>query len=163
SQMGNFFTDVQGAADTFPAYTFIEPTYFGAQQNDQHPPTDVLKGDILIAQVYNALRANAELWSSTLFIVFYDEHGRGCGDLYPPPTIPPDSHTSEYAFNQYGVRVPAILVSPWCGAGVSSTVFDHTSILKYAIDKWQLAPLGNRAAAANSIATCIGATQRDTP
>jgi phospholipase C len=163
SHMANFFTDVQGAADAFPAYTFIEPTYFGAQQNDQHPPTDVLKGDMLMAQVYNALRANAELWSSTLFIVLYDEHGGFCDHLFPPAATPPDSHTQEYAFNQFGVRVPAVLASPWCSAGVCSTTFDHTSILKYAIDKWQLQPLGNRTAAANSIAQCIGTAQRDTP
>jgi phospholipase C len=163
SGMSNFFTDVQGPADQFPAYTFIEPTYFGANQNDQHPPTDVLKGDILMAQVYNALRANTQLWSSTLLIVLYDEHGGFADHVFPPPTIPPDGHTSTYAFNQFGVRVPAILISPWVQAGVNSQVFDHTSILKYAIDKWQLGPLGNRAAAANSIASIIGTTQRDTP
>ena len=163
SGMANFFTDVQGAADQFPAFTFIEPTYFGANQNDQHPPTDILKGDILMAQVYNALRANNDLWSSTLLIVLYDEHGGFADHVFPTPTIPPDSHTKRYAFNQYGVRVPSILISPWINAGVINQTFDHTSILKYAIDKWQLGSLGARAAGANSVASFFANAQRPTP
>ncbi|HEU4413543.1 MAG TPA: alkaline phosphatase family protein [Candidatus Angelobacter sp.] len=163
SHMPNFFTDVQGAASQFPAFVFIEPTYFGANQNDQHPPTDVLKGDILMAQVYNALRANAELWSTTLLIVLCDEHGGFADHVYPPAAVPPDQNTKEYAFNQYGVRVPAILASPWIAAGVIAKVFDHTSILKYAIDKWQLDSLGARATAANSLAPFFANAQRDTP
>ncbi len=163
SKMSNFFTDVQKPADSFPAFTFIEPTYFGARQNDQHPPTDVLKGDILMAQVYNALRANENLWKSTLLIILYDEHGGFADHIFPLPAIPPDDRTKTYAFNQYGVRVPAILISPWIQPGVASQVFDHTSILKYAIDKWQLGPLGARTAAANSIGPVIGNQQRDTP
>ena len=50
--------DADIAAGDLPAYTFIEPTYFGPHQNDQHPPHDVLRGDELIAGVYNALRGN---------------------------------------------------------------------------------------------------------
>ena len=48
------------ASGDLPAYTFIEPTYFGPNQNDQHPPHDVMRGDALIAEVYNALRANPD-------------------------------------------------------------------------------------------------------
>jgi phospholipase C len=34
-------------------------------------------------------------------------------------------------FGRYGVRVPAIVVSPWIEPRtVSSTLFDHTSIIK---------------------------------
>jgi phospholipase C len=34
-------------------------------------------------------------------------------------------------FGRYGVRVPALIVSPWAEPGsVSATVFDHTSIIK---------------------------------
>jgi hypothetical protein len=56
------------------------------------------------------------------------------------------------------------LISPWIPRGVEHTVFDHTSVLKYLIEKWGLGPLGNRAAAAASIAKAIGSTLRsDTP
>jgi phospholipase C len=74
-RMEDFAGDVQGSASAFPQYVFIEPSYFGANQNDQHPPTDVKHGEALIAQVYNSLRANEALWATTLLIVTYDEHG----------------------------------------------------------------------------------------
>src|SRR4029078_6233444 len=81
------------------------------------------------------------------------------------PAVPPDEHREEYSFDRLGVRVPAVLVSPWVGRGVDHTVFDHTSILKYAIEKWSLAPLGERAARANGIGVVLrpGEPRRDTP
>jgi phospholipase C len=42
------------------------------------------------------------------------------------------------------IRVPAILVSPWIDPGVISTVFDHTSLLRYLCEKWNMPPLGQR-------------------
>jgi phospholipase C len=164
--MTQFYTDVAGDPAVFPAYSFIEPSFFGARQNDQHPPYDILLGEQLIGRVYNALRANAALWATTLFVVLYDEHG-GFYDHVDPQTadpghrlaIPPDDQPSNFAFDRFGVRVPAVLVSPWIDAGVDHTVFDHTSLIKYAIDKWSLGPLGRRAAAANSIAPLLGRRQ----
>lgn len=73
--MGDFFQDAAGPAENFPPYSFIEPYYFGAKQADQHPPTDVRHGEAFLAQVYNAIRANEDLWRSTLLVVLYDEHG----------------------------------------------------------------------------------------
>jgi len=152
----NFYTDVQGPADQFPAFTYIEPRYQGIDENDDHPPHDVMKGQKLVADVYNALRANEELWSKTLFIVTYDEHGGFYDQVVPPAAVPPDEHHDEYTFDQLGIRVPTLLISPWVKRGYDSTVFDHTSVLRYLIDKWALGPLGERAARANSIAALIG-------
>jgi phospholipase C len=137
-------------AGTLPAYSFIEPTYFGPDQNDQHPPHDVMRGDELIAQVYNPLRANAKLFECTLLIVLYDEHGGFFDHIVPPETVPPDDHIKEYAFNRLGFRVPAIFVSPMLDPGVAHAVYDHTSLLKMAAVKWPgVTPLGRRAAQAN--------------
>src|SRR4029077_9467114 len=61
------------------------------------------------------------------------------------------------AFNQYGVRVPAILISPWVEPGVEHTLFDHTSVLKYLTEKWSLGPLGKRTAQASSIGMALSA------
>jgi hypothetical protein len=45
---------------------------------------------------------------------------------------------------------------------IATAVFDHTSPLKYLIDKWSLGPLGARAQAASSIAGLIqSATSAD--
>ncbi len=134
-----------------PPYVFIEPTYFGADENDQHPPHDVLRGDRLIAQVYNTLHANQAVFERTLLVVLYDEHGGFYDHIVPPPAIAPDSHTADYAFDQFGVRVPAVLVSPWLDPGYTSTVFDHTSLLRMAGQMWPgVTPPGARAKQANS-------------
>ena len=71
-------------------------------------------------------------------VVLYDEHGGFADHVYPTATLAPDNHTEEFAFNQFGVRIPAILVSPWFDAGEIRTTFDHTSLLKYLTDKWSL-------------------------
>jgi phospholipase C len=143
--MDEFLKDAAGPADNFPEYAFIEPRYFGQDENDQHPPTGVTPGEQLIARVYNAIRDNEALWKSTLLIVTYDEHGGFFDHVPPPATVAPDGNTREYAFDQLGVRVPAILVSPWVERGVCKTQFDHTSVLRYACDKWGMEQLSNRA------------------
>lgn len=161
---GGLFTDsfeeaAAGAPDEFPQYVFIEPSYF-LNQNDQHPPSDVMHGDLLIARVYNALRRNDALWKETLLVVLYDEHGGFYDHVYPGPAVPPDNHVEEYTFDRYGVRVPAILASPWVGKGPLATELDHTSLLRYLSDKWQLGPLGARTAAANSFSGAILSSPR---
>jgi phospholipase C len=143
-KMDDFFEQAAGKAEDFPEYSFIEPCYFGTNENDQHPPADVRQGERLIAQVYNALRANKELWESTLLVITYDEHGGFYDHVPPPATVAPDDHTAEWSFNRLGVRVPTILVSPWIDAGVIPTAFDHTSLLRYLCEKWNLPPLGQR-------------------
>jgi hypothetical protein len=84
--------------------------------------------------------------------VLYDEHGGFYDHVVPPPAVPPDHHVEEYTFDQLGVRVPAILVSPFVKPGVIHTEFDHASLLRYLSDKWGLGPLGERVAHANMFA-----------
>ncbi len=48
-------------ADSFPDFVFIEPDYLWPGANDDHPPHDVLRGQALVADVYEALRSNEEL------------------------------------------------------------------------------------------------------
>ena len=135
------------AAGNLPNYCFIEPQYFtdGPLQripNDEHPPHNVVYGEQLIAAVYNAVRA-APTWPKTLLIITYDEHG-GCFDHMPPPrAVPPDDQRpNNFAFDRYGVRVPAVIVSPYMPPGSIVRAaenglphqgppypFDHTSII----------------------------------
>jgi phospholipase C len=149
--MTQFYEDARGAAEDFPEFCLIEPDFMGAEENDDHPPHDIMKAQKLIADVYNALRANRDLWASTLLVVYYDEHGGFFDHVVPPKADPPDGHHEEYTFDQLGLRVPAVLVSPWVVQGVAHERFDHTSVLRYLIEKWGLAPLGDRVKAATSI------------
>jgi phospholipase C len=162
SLIKNFFTDVNNETG-FPDFAFIEPKYMGADQNDDHPPHNVFKAEKLIGDVYNAIRSNEQLWASTLLVVTYDEHGGFYDHVVPPATVAPDARRvdSTFAFDQLGLRVPAILVSPWVEARVEHTLFDHTSLLRYLTDKWQLGPLGARTAQANSIGVVLRPTKRE--
>ena len=55
------------------------------------------------------------------------------------------------AYDRYGFRVPAVIVSPYARPDyVTSTVYDHTSILKLVQQKWNLPALTRRDAAATS-------------
>ena len=124
------------AAGTLPAYSFIEPRYFAdwSLPNDQHPPHDATLGEQLIADVYNAVRGGKG-WLNTLLIVTYDEHG-GCYDHVAPPAAKPPGPavTTPFNFDRYGVRVPAVLVSPYIRQATvlrppGDVPFDHTSII----------------------------------
>jgi len=128
-----------------PDYSFIEPNYSDHDSdsgeevaNDQHPDHNVQAGELFIASVYNAIKQNANLWQSTALLVVYDEHG-GIYDHVKPPACTPDQFTASandtgtgqpFAFDRLGVRVPAILISPWIPKGtvVDGRVFDHASI-----------------------------------
>jgi phospholipase C len=161
-----FYQDAAGDADDFPAFAFIEPAYLQPGANDAHPPHDIIGSDVLVASVYNAIRANTELWNSTLLLVLFDEHGGFYDHVPPPAAIAPDHHNEEYDFTRYGVRVPALLISPYAGNGVFSDLLDHTSVLKYAQDKWGLNDLGERTANANSFKGALNfdaAPRADTP
>jgi phosphoesterase family protein len=87
--------------------------------------------------------------------MLFDEHGGFYDHVPPPAAVPPDHHQEEYTFDRLGVRVPVLLVSPWVDNTVLHDEFDHTSVLKYLIDKWELAPLGDRTAHAKTFADAI--------
>lgn len=149
------FRDFQAraAAGTLPPYTFLEPD-FSATGNSQHPNYDVAAGEQLIHDVYYALR-NGPGWASTLLLITYDEHG-GNYEHVPPPggAVPPDHSVGEFGFDftRFGVRVPAVLVSPRIAAGTvfraASGTIDHTSMLKTIELRWGLASLTARDKAA---------------
>jgi phospholipase C len=149
------FQDAAGDPEKFPPFAFIEPSYMDPGANDAHPPHDILESDVLVAAVYNAIRSNDALWQSTLLVILFDEHGGFYDHVSPPLAIPPDHHDEEYSFNRYGVRVPAILVSPYVGNGLFSELLDHTSLLRYLQEKWGLGDLGARTAGANTFTAVL--------
>ncbi|HEX4180619.1 MAG TPA: alkaline phosphatase family protein [Caulobacteraceae bacterium] len=157
------FRDFQERCDagTLPAYSFLEPSW-DASGNSQHPNYDVAAGEALIHDVYYAVR-NGKAWASTLLIITYDEHGGNYDHVAPPndATPPGDGATGEFDFDftRFGLRVPAVLVSPLIEAG---TVFraaagriDHTSVLRTIHDRWATQTLTARDAAAASLADVL--------
>ncbi len=104
---------------------FQEPTSYTHPSNDDHPPSDIRPGQELVLMIYRALISNPRAWERTLLVITYDEHG-GLYDHVPPPMCPQD----KVPFDRLGVRVPALVVSPWATQGVCKQQFDHTSIIK---------------------------------
>ena len=51
--------------------------------------------------------------------------------------------------------MPAILISAYAANGFYSEVLDHTSLLKYLQEKWDLGDLGARTASAQSVAPAL--------
>lgn len=161
------FADFQrrAASGTLPVYTFLEPD-FSASGNSQHPNYDVAKGEQLIHQVYRALR-NSPAWGDTLLIVTYDEHGGNYDHVVPPEkAATPDDSAGEFDsfdFTRFGVRVPALLISPRIAAGTvyraQSGTIDHTSVLKTLEERWNLHALTRRDAAAPSLGDAITLNQ----
>ncbi|HXN98138.1 MAG TPA: alkaline phosphatase family protein [Candidatus Acidoferrales bacterium] len=148
SYFATFPSFVAACADnSLPAYSFIEPRYntlavedLFYTASDQHPDHDVQEGEKLIQQVFNAVWSNPDVRNSTLLVITYDEHG-GLYDHVPPlpRTVNPDGKTwagaagnpdPPFDFTWLGVRVPAVLVSPYIPAGsIDRTLYDHTSVI----------------------------------
>jgi phospholipase C len=126
-------------------------------QNDQHPVSNLAVGEKLIYDVYAALHSNQAVWEKSLLIITYDEHG-GNYDHVPPETgaTPPDDiiGASGFDFTRFGVRVPAVIVSPLIRAGTvlrapaGSPPYDHTSIIATLRARFNLGTLGKRDAVA---------------
>jgi phospholipase C len=161
SHFGHFRDFQEKAANgTLPAYTFLEPSW-ASSGNSQHPNYDVALGEQLIHDAYYALR-NGKAWKSTLFIITYDEHGGNYDHVAPPwHATPPDNSIGEeqFDFTRFGVRVPAVLVSPLIAKG---TVFraragtiDHTSLLKTIELRWDVQALTARDSAAPDISDVL--------
>ena len=129
------------ANGTLADVTWLFPD--GPYASDEHPPNTPAAGAYFLASKLEALASNAELWSSTVFVINYDEND-GFFDHVPPPIPDPDLHPDEYVTVPSprgtpggglpagaGFRVPCIIVSPWTvGGHVYSQVSDHTSPLQ---------------------------------
>lgn len=156
------------AAGELPPVSWIDPHFkdmqmLGPDSSDDHPPSDVTGGQDLVLSVYHALRHSPQ-WQKTLLVVTYDEHG-GMFDHVEPPAAPDD----DPSFRHFGVRVPALVVSPWVAANCDSTQFDHTSIIKtlllrFCREDGRIPDMGLRVSEANHLGALLeGAARLDIP
>jgi len=159
----NFKLDIAKASYPW-LYTWIEPNYGDMVSgtfrggNSQHPLDGVTPGEVLIKATYEAIR-NSPHWNSSLLIITWDEHGGFYDHAIPPAAVPPGDTMPLSKYNQYGftfaqlgVRVPAVVVSPYIRKNViDHRLYDHSSIPKTVADAFVLAPLTERDKAANSV------------
>src|SRR5258708_12090413 len=105
-----------------------------------HPAGDVRNGEAVVKTLYEAI-SGSSLWPGSMFVIVSDEHGGFLDHVRPPPAVPPGSGENpklkmhNFPFDRLGVRVPALVISPYVPAGtIDHTQYDHTSILK-TVDK----------------------------
>ncbi len=161
----SFLDDV--ANGTLPAVSWIDPHFkdlrvLGPDSDDDHPPSDVIAGQDLVLTLYHAL-ASSNLWSKTLLLITYDEHGGFYDHVAPPAAV-----DQEHDFQRFGVRVPALAVSPLVSPASTSSallgrdfVFDHTSIIKTILTRFcnvdgRIPAVTARVAAANHLGHLLG-------
>lgn len=165
------------ASGSYPAaYTFIEPDY-GHLTSDyrcgtsQHPVDDVTRGEQLIKCTYEAIRRSPQ-WPTSLLVITWDEHGGFYDHVIPPAAIPPGDtpirphNRHGFTFNQYGPRVPAVVVSPLIPPNlIDGRVHDHTSIPATIETIFDISPLTARDQAANDLSALVTLSRprTDTP
>ncbi len=133
------FDDFQSdcASGNLPQYSFLEPSFL-VDPNDEHPPHDVIAGELFLYNIWQAV-SQSPVWPETLLMITYDEHGGNYDHVHPPfGAATPDANSNPgnegFTFNRFGVRVPTILISPWIQAGTifrspTATPYDHSSML----------------------------------
>lgn len=74
-----FLSQVAGTLGVppLPQVSFVDPNLgvLGmTKENDEHPPTDIQRGQAFVSSVINAVR-KSPFWKDTVIILTYDEHG----------------------------------------------------------------------------------------
>lgn len=136
---------VDGKIEDTVKFVFIEPSYHAighfAFGNSMHPLGDVRAGEALIKEVYEKIKASS-YWEDSALLIVFDEHGGFFDHVIPDEKIVPDDKRlapelpttltkHNFRFDRYGVRVPAIVISPYVRqATIDHTFYDHVSIGK---------------------------------
>ena len=133
-----YFEDAADGA--LPNLAIVDPSFTGVadEPTDEHPPSNVQRGQAHVAAVVEALIASPQWPSSALFWT-YDEHGGYFDHVAPPPLCVPDAIAPELGpgdvpgdYDVAGFRVPLVVVSPWARPGfVSHEASDLTSVLRF--------------------------------
>jgi phospholipase C len=128
------------AHGTLPAVAYVASS--GASERSART---MQAGQDLVRTMLTQL-AMSSAWSSSALMWSYDGSG-GWYDHVAPPAA---------ADGPRGLRVPAVLVSPYAPAGrVDHQVLDSSSALRFIEDNWNLRSLGGRDASATGLASAF--------
>lgn len=110
----------QAHAGTLPSVSWVTP----AQLDSEHPPASVHQGQAYVTSVINSVMAGPD-WNSSAIFLAWDDWG-GFYDNVAPPKVDQ---------NGYGLRVPAITISPYAKKGyVDHTALSSDAYLKFIED-----------------------------
>lgn len=135
----------------------------------------------MIKHLYDSIR-KSQYWDNVLLIINFDEHGGFADHVAPPVNIPipednisfsglSDAHNVTYNFDRLGVRVPALVISPFVPANTlihdqgtnyaDNSAYTHTSFLHFLQNLWGLEGLNNRVQWAKTFETIFQDTARE--
>ena len=136
--LNEYYSDLEKG--TLPAVSYV--LLLGATE---HPISNPGLGANATQTMIQALM-QSKSWKSSAFFLTYDDWG-GWYDHVAPPQVDDRG---------YGFRVPSLLVSPYARKGhVDHTLLDHTSILKFIEENWNIPPLAQRDAKANNFTSAF--------
>jgi phospholipase C len=129
--------------------TFVDPNVTGMPSadhaEDDHPATDVQWGQLFLQKVIDRLQRSVS-WNKTMLIITYDEHGGFYDHVAPPgtasfeasnPTVSKDLPRVHPEQGKYGVRVPALIVSPHVKRmSIGHRIYDHTTIARTILQRF---------------------------
>lgn len=105
---------------TLPAVTWVAPT----DKVSEHPPAKISTGQQYVAGLINAVMSGPD-WDSTAIFLSWDDWG-GFYDHVKPPVV--DN-------NGYGLRVPALVISPYAKKGyIDHQVLSQDAYFKFIED-----------------------------
>ena len=107
----------RGRKGTLPAVSWIAPT----QANSDHPPANLATGQAYVTNLINTIMKSPD-WDSTAIFLAWDDWG-GFYDHVVPPAVDQ---------NGYGLRVPALVISPYARPGY----IDHQTLSFDAYNKF---------------------------
>jgi phospholipase C len=107
-------------AGTLPKVSWIVPS----QADSEHPPASVHRGQAYVTAIINAAMKSPD-WKSTAIFLSWDDWG-GFYDHVVPPRVDR---------NGYGLRVPALVISPYARKGyIDHSIYSSDAYLKFIED-----------------------------
>ena len=137
--------DVDALSGNLPAVSWLV-TGVGSE----HPPASSCVGENWTVGKINSVMQGPD-WDSTAIFVTWDDFG-GFYDHVPPPTV------DNFGF---GPRVPLLIISPFAKRHhISHTLYEFSSLLKFAEVRFGLDPLTDRDVQANDMLDSFNFHQR---
>jgi phospholipase C len=151
-----FATDA--TAGNLPAVSWLIPDFAVSDHPTRQVPggpatISVCAGENWTVQNINAIMQGSD-WASTIIVLVWDDFG-GFYDHVRPPVVD---------FYGLGIRVPAIVISPYAKEGtISHTVYEPASILQLIETRFKLKGLTARDVQASSMLDMFDFTQSPAP
>jgi phospholipase C len=140
---------VDALSGNLPAVSWIVT----GDNDSDHPPHSSCVGENWAVSQVNAVMQGPN-WGSTAIVMTWDDFG-GFYDHVPPP------QSDEFGL---GLRVPLLIISPFAKPGyISHTTYEFSSFLKLVEERFGLAPLADRDAAASDMLDSFDFTQQPLP